>query len=61
MDFEKILQQLSTGELKEYRVKPENAFAFQAALRQFGKRQDIRGTALRGGEIVYHLKENSTS
>lgn len=61
MDFNKILQQLSTGELKEYRVTPKNAFAFQAALRDFGKRQDIRGTALRGGEIVYHLKENSNN
>lgn len=59
MDFEKILQQLSDGELKTYRVTPKNAFAFQAALRDFGKRQAITGTALRGGEIVYHKKGSS--
>lgn len=59
MDFKQILTQLSTGQLKEYRVKPQDAFAFQAALREFGKRQDITGTALRGGEIVYHLKSDS--
>lgn len=53
MDYQTILNNLVTGKLKEYKVGPKNAFAFQAALRNFGKRQDITGRAERGGTIVY--------
>ncbi|BDR60211.1 hypothetical protein KIM322_04720 [Lactobacillus xylocopicola] len=53
MDYRIILEQLATGELDHYEVKPEEAFAFQAALRTFGKRQNITGRALRGGKILY--------
>lgn len=53
MDYQKILDQLINGERKEYKVEPQNAFAFQAALRNYGKRQDITGRAERGGAIVY--------
>lgn len=53
MDYQKILDQLVSGELKQYVVKPKEAFAFQAALRDYGKRQDIMGRAERGGNIVY--------
>lgn len=52
-DFQKILNQLVTGELKEYKVEADNAFAFQKALRLFGKRQNITGKAQRGGGIIY--------
>ncbi|RVU71303.1 MULTISPECIES: hypothetical protein [Lactobacillus] len=53
MDYQKILEQLISGELKEYTVEPKNAFEFQKALRNFGKRQNINGKAERGGNIVY--------
>lgn len=53
MDYKKILDQLISGELKEYKVEPKNAFAFQAALRVYGKRQNITGHAQRGGDIIY--------
>lgn len=53
MDYQKILDQLVNGELKEYRVEPKNAFEFQRALRNYGKRQNISGRAERGGSIVY--------
>ncbi|MCO6535015.1 hypothetical protein [Lactobacillus sp.] len=53
MDYQEILEQLANGELDHYAVKPEEAFDFQAALRSFGKRQNITGKALRGGKIVY--------
>ncbi len=58
LDYQKILEQLASGELEQYQVKPEEAFAFQAALRQFGKRQNISGKALRGGEIIYTQSKN---
>ncbi|AWN33171.1 MULTISPECIES: hypothetical protein [Lactobacillus] len=53
MDYQKILEQLANGELDHYEVGPQNAFEFQAALRSFGKRQNITGKALRGGKIIY--------
>lgn len=53
MDYQKILDQLASGELKEYKVEPKNAFDFQAALRDYGKRQNITGRAERGGSIIY--------
>lgn len=53
LDYQQILEQLANGELDHYEVEPEHAFAFQAALRSFGKRQNITGKALRGGKIVY--------
>lgn len=53
MDYQKILEQLANGELDHYEVDPQNAFEFQAALRSFGKRQNITGKALRGGKIIY--------
>ena len=53
MDYQKIFEQLANGELDHYEVDPQNAFEFQAALRSFGKRQNITGKALRGGKIIY--------
>ncbi|MBA1394811.1 hypothetical protein EQ500_13210 [Lactobacillus sp. XV13L] len=53
LDYQIILEQLASGALDHYEVEPGKAFAFQAALRSFGKRQNITGKALRGGKIVY--------
>lgn len=53
MDYQKILDQIVSGELKEYKVEPKDAFDFQAALRNYGKRQNITGRAERGGTIIY--------
>lgn len=53
MDYQKILDQLVSGEISEYKVEPKNAFDFQEALRNYGKRQYITGRAYRGGTIVY--------
>ncbi|ASY53263.1 hypothetical protein N506_0188 [Lactobacillus gasseri DSM 14869] len=47
-----------SGELKEYRVSPKDAFQFQLALRSYGKRQSITGIAQRGGDIIYTLSDN---
>ncbi len=57
LDYQKILEQLASGELDSYQVHPKEAFAFQAALRSFGKRQNITGKALRGGQIIYMQKK----
>lgn len=53
VDYRKILDQLISGELKEYKVEPKNAFDFQRTLRNYEKRQSIRGRAMRGGSIIY--------
>lgn len=53
LDYQKILDQLVSGELKEYKVEPENAFEIQETIRNYGKRQYITGRAERGGSIVY--------
>lgn len=56
-DYEKILQQLISGELKEYKIEAKDAYGFQNALRNFGKRQEISGVAQRGGSIIYRHKQ----
>ncbi len=53
LDYQKILDQLVSGEIKEYEVKPEDAFELQKTIRNYGKRQYITGRAKRGGSIVY--------
>lgn len=53
MDYQKILDQLVSGELEEYKVEAKDAFGFQKALRNYGKRQNITGRAERGGAIIY--------
>lgn len=53
MDYQKIFDQIVSGELKEYKVEPKDAFDFQEALRNYGKRQNITGRAERGGTIIY--------
>ena len=53
VDYQKILDQLVSGELKEYRVEPKDAFDLQKTIRNYGKRQYITGWAERGGSIVY--------
>lgn len=53
MSNEEIFNKLISGEIKEYEVKPEDAFDFQKDLRNFGKRQKIKGIAQRGGSIMY--------
>ena len=53
LDYQKILDQLTSGELEKYEVSPKDAFDFQKALRSYGKRQNIVGRALRGGKIIY--------
>jgi hypothetical protein len=57
LDYQKILEQLADGQLENYKVEPKEAFAFQSALRSFGKRQNITGKALRGGGIIYTCKK----
>lgn len=47
MNYEEILDKIISGELKEYRVSPKDAFQFQLALRSYGKRQRITGIAQR--------------
>lgn len=62
MDYIKILDQLVSGELAEYRVDPQAdrdaAFGFQQALRNYGKSKKITGRADRGGGVVYTSIDN---
>ncbi|MDO4912017.1 MAG: hypothetical protein Q3960_00500 [Lactobacillus sp.] len=58
MDFLHILDQLADGELDQYEVSPEDAFEFQQALRNYGRKQNIVGTAVRGGKIIYRGSES---
>ena len=53
LDYQKILDQLVSGELKEYKVEPEDAFDLQKTIRNYGKRQYITGRAERRGSNVY--------
>lgn len=58
MNYEEILTKLADGELSEYKIEAKDAFDFQQALRNFGRRQDITGIAQRGGSIIYKQAEN---
>ena len=53
LDYQKILDQLVSGEIKEYKVEPKDAFDLQKTIRNYGKRQYITGRAERVGAIVY--------
>lgn len=53
MDYNTILNDLVTGKMTEFRVAAADAFVFQAALREFGKKTEIVGHAERGGDVVY--------
>ena len=53
LDYQKILDQLVSGEIKEYKVEPKDAFDLQKTIRNYGNRQYITGRAERGGAIVY--------
>lgn len=57
MDYDKILSDLIAGNIPNYTVEAKNAFLFQKALRDFDKRQLIRGIAQRGGSIIYTIKK----
>ena len=58
MDYTKILDQLVSGELPEYKVEAATAFDFQQALRNYGKNKKITGNAMRGGTIIYTSVDN---
>ena len=53
LDYQKILDQLVSGEIKEYKVEPKDAFDLQRTIRNYGERQYSTGRAERGGAIVY--------
>ena len=53
LDYQKILDQLVSGEIKEYKVEPKDAFDLQKTIKNYRKRQYITGRAERGGAIVY--------
>lgn len=55
MDYQEILEKIVNGELDEYRVEPQTAFAFQRVLRNFQRRSEIQGVAQVGGSIIYRL------
>lgn len=57
MDYDKILSDLMAGNIPNYTVEAKDAFLFQKALRDFDKRQLIRGIAQRGGSIIYTIKK----
>ena len=64
MDYTDILEKLVLGDLLEYQIDPqkdpEDAFAFQQSLRNYGKNKKITGRAGRGGGITYTSIENKT-
>ncbi|MCT7676234.1 hypothetical protein ABZU08_00625 [Lactobacillus iners] len=55
MDYQEILEKIVNGELDEYKVEPQTAFAFQRVLRNFQRRSEIQGVAQVGGSIIYRL------
>ena len=62
MDYTDILEKLVLGDLLEYQIDPqkdpEDAFAFQQSLRNYGKNKKITGRAGRGWVITYTSIEN---
>lgn len=57
-DYQQALQQLVAGEISEITIKPENFFAFRKVWTDFPQRNEIVGTAQRGGTIVYQFHES---
>ncbi|KRL13391.1 hypothetical protein [Schleiferilactobacillus perolens] len=57
-DFQHELEQLVAGQISELTIKPENFFAFRSVWTNFPQRNEVVGTAQRGGTIVYHFSES---
>ncbi|WP_040534516.1 hypothetical protein [Schleiferilactobacillus shenzhenensis] len=54
-DYQQALEQLVAGKIDEITIKPENFFAFRAVWTDFPQRNEIVGTAERGGTITYRF------
>ena len=60
-DYQKILDDLRTGKLKEYDVEMDHFMEFQHVLMNYQYKKSIVGEAKRGGGPVYHFDDGSHS
>ncbi|WP_137598146.1 hypothetical protein [Paucilactobacillus kaifaensis] len=56
-DYQQLMEDLRTGKIDSFVITPEEFMAFQVQYRANQFRQEIVGTAKRGGEIEYHLEK----
>ena len=56
LDYQKILDQLVSGEIKEYKVEPKDAFDLQKTIRNYGKRQYITGRQKEAARLCIPLR-----
>lgn len=57
-NYEDLLQQLVDGKIKTLVVKPENFNDFWQAFEKSDARNEITGTAAKGGVITYRFSES---
>ena len=57
-DYQKLLEQLVSGELAELDVEQNEIQAFQPVLMEFHQRNSIVGRAKRGGGVSYHYSRD---
>ncbi|MGX5377755.1 hypothetical protein ACWCL1_05855 [Ligilactobacillus sp. LYQ135] len=60
-DYQKILDELRTGEIKEYDVDMDHFMEFQKVLMNYQYKKSIVGEAKRNGGVVYHFDDGSNS
>lgn len=60
-DYQKILDDLRTGKLKEYDVEMDHFMEFQHVLMNYQYKKSIVGEAKRGGGAVYHFDDGNHS
>ncbi|KIS02726.1 hypothetical protein [Paucilactobacillus wasatchensis] len=57
-DYQQMMADLRAGKIDSFVITPEEFMAFQIKYRADKFRQEIVGTAKRGGEIEYHLEKD---
>lgn len=56
-DYQQLMADLRAGKIDSFVITPEEFMAFQIQYQANQFRQEIVGTAKRGGEIEYHLEK----
>lgn len=57
-DYQKLLEELHTGQIEEFEIDTDEFMDFQKILMNFNYRKNVVGTAKRGGGARYHYERS---
>ncbi|KRM09798.1 hypothetical protein ABTQ33_03995 [Paucilactobacillus suebicus] len=56
-DYVQLMEDLRNGKIDSFTIEPDEFQTFQVQYHSYEFRQQIIGTAKRGGTLEYHLKQ----